>query len=641
MRLVPIRNEKDSVVLFLITFRDVTAYRQPVEEDLVANSALGAFAAASDAGSSWGRFARLVFSMVRQRNGSIGERSPGETKRDSLKSNEVEPKEICTGECTDREEIRAHTVIVQNVNSSRAAMNNESPQDLKWSNKLAEAKMRRTKPEHENNKERNLHSTIGMEEGVVEDEMKIRKKRTLFRKLIEPGKTVINSFSNDAISLTSNSKWLGTTRSPGINTDVEDYSTNHWLSSDAAPRYRLEPPCPPKHVILHYSAFRVIWDWTILLLTGYTAIVVPLRLVVIPRPNWVPLVKDLFTVGSWIRSSVPEALAIADAVIDIVFCLDIVLNFHTSFVGSGGEVVAEPPVIRTNYLKGWFTLDLLSCLPYELIKYFWPVNNHGIHSLLDGLRIIRLLRIGRAARRIDQYLEYVSTLLLLMILCFFLLAHWFACAWYAVGVLDLEHKIQYGWIPRYFNDSLRPQDWDQFINLDDYLNSNLLPGDMYNQLLAAKFGRVNMSRLVHLAKTRMETVVEEEATLKGSVPLRNSVDKWSAYVTALYFSLSLLTTVGFGNVAAFTEAEKLLSICCMLIGALVYATIFGNITTIVQQLYATRTRYNEIMKGVKDFLRIHAVPQELGERVIDYITSSWSVNKGIDTAKVSCVFFLK
>ncbi|KAF7261021.1 hypothetical protein EG68_01647 [Paragonimus skrjabini miyazakii] len=637
MRLVPIRNEKDSVVLFLITFRDVTAYRQPVEEDLVANSALGAFAAASDAGSSWGRFARLVLSMVRQRNGSIGERSPGEARRDSTKSNELEPKEVCTGECADRGEIRAHTVItqtIQNVNNSRAGVDSEPPQDLKWSNKLAGAKLKRTKPEQGSSKEGNMHSIIGMEEGVVEDETKITKKRTLFRKLIEPGKTVINSFSNDAISLTSNSKWLGTTRNPGVNMDFEDYSTNHWLSSDAAPRYRLEPPCPPKHVILHYSAFRVIWDWTILLLTGYTAIVVPLRLVVIPRPNWVPLVKDLFTVGSWIRSSVPEALAIADAVIDIVFCLDIVLNFHTSFVGSGGEVVAEPPVIRTNYLRGWFTLDLLSCLPYELIKYFWPVNNHGIHSLLDGLRIIRLLRIGRAARRIDQYLEYVSTLLLLMILCFFLLAHWFACAWYAVGVLDLEHKIQYGWIPRYFNDSLRPQDWDQFMNLDDYLNSNLLPGEMYNQLLADKSGRVNMSRLVHLASTRLENVVEEETTLKGSVPLRNSVDKWSAYVTALYFSLSLLTTVGFGNVAAFTEAEKLLSICCMLIGALVYATIFGNITTIVQQLYATRTRYNEIMKGVKDFLRIHAVPQELGERVIDYITSSWSVNKGIDTAKV-------
>ncbi|CAH8612492.1 unnamed protein product [Dicrocoelium dendriticum] len=41
-----------------------------------------------------------------------------------------------------------------------------------------------------------------------------------------------------------------------------------------------------------------------------------------------------------------------------------------------------------------------------------------------------------------------------------------------------------------------------------------------------------------------------------------------------------------------------------------------------------------MMKGVKDFLRIHDVPAELGERVIDYITSSWSVNKGIDTAKV-------
>lgn len=69
--------------------------------------------------------------------------------------------------------------------------------------------------------------------------------------------------------------------------------------------------------------------------------------------------------------------------------------------------------------------------------------------------------------------------------------------------------------------------------------------------------------------------------------------------------------------------------------ALVYATIFGNVTTIVQQMYATRTRYNEMMKGVKDFLKIHEVPRELGERVIDYITSSWSVTKGIDTVKVS------
>ncbi|XP_018649958.1 putative voltage-gated potassium channel [Schistosoma mansoni] len=429
VELIPIRNDEDLVVLFLITFRDLTAFRQPLKEESAQTSALGAFAAASDAGS--------IFTVL-------------------------------SNKCL---------LIMK------------------------------------------LYNTV--------------------------------SIINLGLKL-------------------------------LVPRYRPEPPCPPKHVLLHYSVFRIVWDWTILLLTGYTAIIVPLRVAVIPRPAWIPSSESLNVRTNnqkeWIHPTTLELLTITDAIIDIIFGVDIVLNFHTSFVGAGGEVVADPPVIRMNYLSGWFTLDLLACLPYEILKYCWPVNNTEVYYLMDALRIIRLLRIGRAARRIDQYLEYVSTLLLLMILCFFLLAHWFACAWYAVGIFDIENKIYY-----------------------EYNNNNI-----YHILSSSS----------------------------SNLPLQNSKEKWTAYITALYFSLSLLTTIGFGNVAAFTESEKLLSICCMLIGALVYATIFGNVTTIVQQMYATRTRYNEMMKGVKDFLKIHEVPRELGERVIDYITSSWSVTKGIDTVKV-------
>lgn len=52
MRIVPIRNEKDCVMLFVIIFRDISAFRQAVEDDFAGHSALGAFAAASDPGSS-------------------------------------------------------------------------------------------------------------------------------------------------------------------------------------------------------------------------------------------------------------------------------------------------------------------------------------------------------------------------------------------------------------------------------------------------------------------------------------------------------------------------------------------------------------------------------------------------------------
>ena len=55
---------------------------------------------------------------------------------------------------------------------------------------------------------------------------------------------------------------------------------------------------------------------------------------------------------------------------DVIFFIDIVLNFHTTFVGPGGEVVSDPKVIRMNYLKSWFIIDLLSCLPYDVFNAF-------------------------------------------------------------------------------------------------------------------------------------------------------------------------------------------------------------------------------------------------------------------------------
>lgn len=50
------------------------------------------------------------------------------------------------------------------------------------------------------------------------------------------------------------------------------------------------------------------------------------------------------------------------------------------------------------------------------------------------------------------------------------------------------------------------------------------------------------------------------------LPDVSNVSKTDAYVTALYFTCSSLTSVGFGNVSANTTSEKIFSICVMLIG---------------------------------------------------------------------------
>lgn len=69
--------------------------------------------------------------------------------------------------------------------------------------------------------------------------------------------------------------------------------------------------------------------------------------------------------------------------------------------------------------------------------------------------------------------------------------------------------------------------------------------------------------------------------------------------------------------------------------ALLYATIFGNVTTIFQQMYANTNRYHEMLNSVRDFLQLYQVPKGLSERVMDYIASTWSMSHGIDTEKVN------
>lgn len=52
-------------------------------------------------------------------------------------------------------------------------------------------------------------------------------------------------------------------------------------------------------------------------------------------------------------------------------------------------------------------------------------------------------------------------------------------------------------------------------------------------------------------------------------------------------------------------------------------------------MYANTNRYHEMLNNVRDFLKLYQVPKGLSERVMDYIVSTWSMSKGIDTEKVS------
>lgn len=64
--------------------------------------------------------------------------------------------------------------------------------------------------------------------------------------------------------------------------------------------------------------------------------------------------------------------------------------------------------------------------------------------------------------------------------------------------------------------------------------------------------------------------------------------------------------------------------------ALMYASIFGNVSAIIQRLYSGTARYHLQMLRVKEFIRFHQIPNPLRQRLEEYFQHAWTYTNGID-----------
>ncbi|KAM9424719.1 voltage-gated delayed rectifier potassium channel KCNH4 [Pholidichthys leucotaenia] len=327
------------------------------------------------------------------------------------------------------------------------------------------------------------------------------------------------------------------------------------IEKPAIPEYKVAAVQKSRFILLHYSVLKALWDWLILLATFYVAVTVPYNVSFTPHNHTVTAARSTI---------------VSDIVVEMLFIIDIILNFRTTYVSQSGQVIYEPRSICIHYVTTWFFVDLVAALPFDLLYAF----NITVTSLVHLLKTVRLLRLLRLLQKLDRYSQYSAMVLTLLMSMFALLAHWMACIWYMIGRREIETN----------------ETWD-------------------------------IGWLHELGK-RLETPYLNSTVGGPTVH--------SSYIAALYFTLSSLTSVGFGNVCANTDAEKIFSICIMLIGALMHALVFGNVTAIIQRMYSRRSLYHTRMKDLKDFIRVHHLPQQLKQRMLEYFQTTWSVNNGID-----------
>ncbi|KAM8844734.1 potassium voltage-gated channel subfamily H member 6a isoform 3-T3 [Spinachia spinachia] len=342
------------------------------------------------------------------------------------------------------------------------------------------------------------------------------------------------------------------------------------LGADVLPEYKLQAPRIHKWTILHYSPFKAVWDWVILLLVIYTAIFTPYSAAF--------LLNEVEEERRRTCGYTCNPLNVVDLVVDVMFIVDILINFRTTYVNHNDEVVSHPGRIAQHYFKGWFLIDIVAAIPFDLLIFRTGSEEPQTTTLIGLLKTARLLRLVRVARKLDRYSEYGAAVLFLLMCTFALIAHWLACIWYAIGNVERTGSARIGGLKIGWLDNLADQ-----------------IGKQYNDSDPASGPSIK--------------------------------DK---YVTALYFTFSSLTSVGFGNVSPNTNPEKIFSICVMLIGSLMYASIFGNVSAIIQRLYSGTARYHTQMLRVKEFIRFHQIPGSLRQRLEEYFQHAWSYTNGID-----------
>uniref|UniRef100_A0A673XRH9 Voltage-gated delayed rectifier potassium channel KCNH4 n=1 Tax=Salmo trutta TaxID=8032 RepID=A0A673XRH9_SALTR len=344
------------------------------------------------------------------------------------------------------------------------------------------------------------------------------------------------------------------------------------------PDYKVAAIQKSRFILLHYVTFKAGWDWhnpvVYLLCRSHT-----------PPPAAPPSVSDIL--------------------VEILFMLDIALNFRTTFVSTSGQVVYDARSICVHYVTTWLFVDLIAALPFDLLYAFNVSVYFGVH-LLKTVRLLRLLRLLQKLERYSQYSAVVLTLLMSM---FALLSHWMACVWYFIGRREIETA---------------PTSWD--IGWLHELGKRL--GTPYFVSPLATLA----PDLLHPAV--VDSLHANSSQWNGGGMLGGGPSVRSSYVTSLYFALSSLTSVGFGNVSANTDSEKIFSICTMLIGALMHAVVFGNVTAIIQRMYSRRSLYHTRTKDLKDFIRVHRLPKALEQRMLECFQTTWSVNNGIDVSEL-------
>lgn len=255
-----------------------------------------------------------------------------------------------------------------------------------------------------------------------------------------------------------------------------------------------------------------------------------------------------------------------DLSIDFCFLIDIILTFFTAYYNNEEKIEKKLTAIAKHYLLGWFIIDFSSIFPINLILDPGLTFSTGSKSRASTalLRIAKLPKLYRFVK--------------------------------LTKLVKMVRVVKKRNVTRRVLDKFR-------------VNIHL---ERLFYYIIGLFLFIHLSACIFYFIAKME-----DFTPDCWVTRLGLIDKspFEMYIYSFYWSLTTVTTVGYGDIYSHTISERVYNLFIMSFGVVMYSFAIGFISSVVAQIVHKTSEMNEKLQALYQIKQEYNIDDEIYDKV--------------------------
>ena len=271
------------------------------------------------------------------------------------------------------------------------------------------------------------------------------------------------------------------------------------------------------------------------------------------------------------QDDIPTNWLYVEMSFDCLFMLDIMLNFNIAYYDKYDLIVSRLKIVKY-YVTGWLIIDIVASFPFSIISYISSTQNQNEGKLLKIakvprvyriIKIFRILKVIKTAKFLKWYNETMERLNISVTLS--------RGIKFIIIILCLLHLTSCAWFFVDRLDGFSPNTWVVRNGLEDRDNGDL-------------------------------------------------------YLFCIYWALTVLDTIGYGDIVPVIMSERVLCLIWLVFGVTFYSYAISNLSVIFYNMNSRENYIKRKEEYLKEFAQNVKLPKSLLKQVKFYVRYNYRHN---------------